>query len=401
MKNDFEKIKNNLKKTKFNCLEVIVVLILSICLGATIGSLIKNDSTQIKKVKYDNEIDKVYDSLLNEYYGKLSEKELQNAAIEGMIGLLEEDEYSSYLNGSEQETLNQYLDGSYKGIGIQMTNVENDIVVTAVFENSPAEEQGIKIGDIIIKVNDVDVTEKELQDVVDMIKNNPEEITITIKRENETKTIKINTNAITIPSVDKKIYEENGKKIGYLRISIFAANTDEQFEKRLKKLEKEEIDSLIIDLRDNSGGHLKTVSTMIDLFLGQKDVMYQLKKNNKTTKVYGTGKRTRDYEIVVLTNENSASASEILASALQEEYGATLVGKKTFGKGTVQQAINLSTGSMIKYTTEEWLTSKGNQINKKGIKPDVEVELDSKYFETYEEKDDNQLQKAINILKDK
>ncbi len=401
MKNDFKKIINNLKKIKFDSLEMIVVLIMSICLGAIIGSLIKNDSTQIKQVKYENEIDEVYNRLLNEYYTELSEKDLQNAAIEGMMSLLKEDEYSSYLNKEEQETLNQYLDGAYKGIGVQMTKMKNDIVVTAVFENSPAEEKGIKVGDIIVKVNDIDVTQKELQDVVDMIKNNPEEITITIKRENETKTIKINTNAITIPSVDKKIYEENGKKIGYLRISIFAANTDEQFEKRLKKLEKEEIDSLIIDLRDNSGGHLKTVSTMIDLFLGQKDVMYQLKKNNKTTKVYGTGKRTRDYEIVVLTNENSASASEILASALQEEYGATLVGKKTFGKGTVQQAINLSTGSMIKYTTEEWLTSKGNQINKKGIKPDVEVELDSKYFETYEEKDDNQLQKAINILKDK
>ena len=175
----------------------------------------------------------------------------------------------------------------------------------------------------------------------------------------------------------------------------------EEQEERLKELEKEKIDSLIIDLRDNSGGHLDTVTNMIDLFLGKNDIMYQLKKNDKTTKKYATGKRIKDYSVVILVNANSASASEIFASALQEQYKATLIGEKTFGKGTVQQAINLSTGSMVKYTIEEWLTSKGKSINKEGVKPDIEVKLDSKYFETYEEKDDNQLQKAIEFLKDK
>ena len=183
-------------------------------------------------------------------------------------------------------------------------------------------------------------------------------------------------------------------------ISIFALNTYEQFNKQLLELEKQNIDSLIIDVRDNSGGHLSSVTDILNLFLNKNQVLYQVKSKDKIKKVYGTTDNDRKYNIVVLTNEFSASASEILASAIKEAYGGKTVGVKTFGKGTMQNLIDLDNGGMIKVTTEIWLTSSGNEINEVGVPVDYEVFLDENYKENPCEETDNQLQKAIEVLKD-
>lgn len=399
LKNKIEKLKN----IRFNFIEMIIVLIVSLILGLILGQILLKPTVKKEKTLDfcgETEIDKVYNILLNEYYENIKKEDLENAAIKGMMDLLN-DKYSTYLTIEEQEAFNQLLDGTYHGIGIQMIKEDDNIIITAVFEDSPASKKGFKPGDIILSIDKEDMTNKELEEVQNTVKSKKGELEFIVLRNNEEKTIKVKSEIISLPSVYKEVYETDNKKVGYLRVSIFASNTDEQFEEKLQELKKENIKDIIIDLRDNTGGHLDTASNIIDLFLSKDDIMYQIKKDNKITKYKGTKEEEKNLNIVILTNENSASASEILTSALKEQYGATIVGEKTYGKGTVQQAITLQTGAMIKYTTEEWLTPNGNSINNIGIVPDVEIELNESYFETYEDKDDNQLQKAISVLQNK
>ena len=176
-------------------------------------------------------------------------------------------------------------------------------------------------------------------------------------------------------------------------------NTYDQFKEQLEKLENEKIDSLIIDVRSNSGGHLTSATNILSLFLDSSKVIYQIEGKDGITKYYSEGKETKTYPVVVLVNKESASASEILASALKEQYNAKLVGEKTFGKGTVQKLTETTGGIQYKVTTQHWLTSNGNWIEKNGIDVDYEVALDEKYLLDPTDENDNQLQKAIDILK--
>ena len=159
-----------------------------------------------------------------------------------------------------------------------------------------------------------------------------------------------------------------------ISISVFASNTTKQFKKELNKLEKEKIDSLIIDLRDNTGGYLSSATEIASMFLPKNKIIYQLSSKGIKEPILDETKEKRTYPIVVLINETSASASEILTSALKESYKATIVGVKSYGKGTVQKAYNLKDGTMYKYTIQKWLTPKGTSIDNVGISPDIEVE---------------------------
>jgi len=204
---------------------------------------------------------------------------------------------------------------------------------------------------------------------------------------------------VNIESVISKVYEENDKKIGYIYIGIFANNTYNQFKTELEELESQNIDSLIIDVRSNTGGHLTAVDGILDLFLNSNHIMYQFEQDAKVTSIYGTGKENKNYEIVLLGDSISASASEVLIAGLRENLNSKFIGKKTYGKGTVQELITLSDGTQYKITVKKWLTPKGNWINEtEGISPDIEIDLADKYFETGEDKDDSQLQKAIEYL---
>ena len=191
------------------------------------------------------------------------------------------------------------------------------------------------------------------------------------------------------------MYEENNKKVGYLNVTTFSATTYNQFKKALNSLEEQGMQSLIIDLRGNSGGHLSVVTDMLALFMDDSHVIYQIESKGQTTKYYSEGKKDVTYPIVILQDENSASASELMASSLQEQLNATIVGTNSYGKGTVQEVVDLEDGNQYKFTTKKWLTSKGKWINEVGVKPDVEVKLNESYFQTFEEKDDNQLQTAL------
>ena len=184
--------------------------------------------------------------------------------------------------------------------------------------------------------------------------------------------------------------EESGVNIGYIQVGIFAENTYEQFKEQLLKLEKDNLDSLIIDLRGNSGGHLETVTNMTSLFLDSKKVIYQIQTKTKTEKIYSKGKNNKTYHIYILIDADSASASEVMASALSEQLDAKLVGENSYGKGTCQEVKYTSSGDQYKFTTKKWLTSKGIWIKGKGLKPDIEIKLSEAYIDNPTDENDNQ-----------
>ena len=358
---------------------------------------ILNNTTVIEDT---SELTRVYNLIVNRYYGDIDKKELTSAAIKGMMNYLSDD-YSVYFTEEEKQSFNERLNGVYTGLGVEITNdSSNNAMVVTVFDDSSAKEAGIKPGDIIAKINGESVLGLGKDEVVKNIKGkNNYSFNMTVLRDGNEIEVKVITKSITLSSVSSEIIESGNKKIGYIYISIFALNTYDQFKAHLESLEKEGIDSLIIDVRDNTGGHLTSVTSILDMFLDKNHVLYQIKSKDKVKKVYGTTASTRKYDIVVLTNEFSASASEILASALKEAYGAKTVGVKTFGKGTMQNMLDLENGGMIKVTTEVWLTSKGNEINKVGVPVDYEVFLGEDFTSNPSKETDSQLQKAIEVLK--
>ena len=275
----------------------------------------------------------------------------------------------------------------------------NSIVVVEVFEDSPSYKAGLKVGDVITKVDGESYEGKSSTDISNYVKNSGKsKVVLTVVRDGEEKDITINLSKVEIPYVNSKIIEKDDKKIGYIGISLFSSNSYKQFKNKLEELEKEKISGLVIDVRDNSGGYLTSVTDICNLFLEKGKVIYQLEDSNGKVKKKDTTKEKRDYKIVVLINKGSASASEILASAIKESYGGDVVGTNSFGKGTVQQTKKLLDGSMIKYTTQKWLTPNGNFINEVGVTPTKEVELDDSYLDDPKMENDNQLWEAVNLI---
>lgn len=210
--------------------------------------------------------------------------------------------------------------------------------------------------------------------------------------------ITINLSKVEVPYVNGQILEYAGKKVGYMQIIIFSSTAYSQFKNKLEELEKEKIDSLIIDVRDNSGGYLTTVTDILNLFLEKGKVIYQLEDSSGKVKKKDTTREKRNYPLAVLINNASASASEILASAIKESYGGLVVGTNSYGKGTVQQTKKLLDGSMIKYTTQKWLTPNGNFIDEVGVTPTNIVELSEAYKTNPSFGNDNQLKEALKLL---
>lgn len=400
------KIKRMFKKLritskKFNSVELCLVAIMTLILGLLIGEITfssKNASNSDLQ-----EIESIYTKLITDYYGEVDQEKLTDAAISGMMSAVD-DKYSAYFNKEQKDEFDTQLNGTFIGLGATIgLNDKQEAIIVEIIENSPASRSNLKVNDKILSIDGKDVKGKSTSEIVSMIKGDkPKNVSMMVEREGEQVPIKFTTGQVEIPSVTSEIINHNNQKVGYIYISIFALNTDEQFKTHLEKLEKEGINSLIIDVRDNTGGHLESVQNIASNFLSKEQVVCQIKNKTTTKKLYSEGNnKNRNYKIVVLVNSNSASGSEVLAAALKEEYNATLIGTKTYGKGTVQKYLELSTGSSIKYTAEEWLTSKGNSINNKGIEPTIKEELQEKYFETYDKKDDNQLNKALTILETK
>lgn len=390
-----------IKKEGFSYPEMVIIMIIAVLFGFLIGNVVsftKKETTNSSVPSELKEFVDTYNDIVNNYYDKVNKEELIDAGIKGMINYLD-DPYATYFDGTSSTNFNQTLEGNYEGVGIEVTLDNSKVKITKVFADTPAKKAGIKVGDYITKVNGESVEGKSLSDVVSLIKNaKNKEVEITITRDNQEKTMKVTRTTVDMPYTSSKVYEENGKKIGYLKIEMFSNNITKQVKKELESLKKKNIDKLVIDVRDNPGGYLTQVTEILSLFMTKKDVIYQLQTKNNKEKVYSTSsKATYSYPVVVLINENSASASEILASAFKETYNAEIVGVNSYGKGTVQKTGDLNNGDTIKYTVQKWLTPKGNWINEKGVTPTKEVKLELKENETLTEDNDNQLKAAIEL----
>lgn len=401
----FSSIRKNFKKEDYNAFtipEVILLVIISILFGAVMGCILTYSKSlgTVKVTKDEAELIAAYEKIRDNYYGDVSESSLVGAAIDGMVNSLD-DPYSYYLDESNTSSFNQRLNGTYIGIGITICHDENDEnQVIEILDGSPAKKAGLQIGDVFLSIDGNDVRNLSLEDISSFMKGNVgDKHSFVLLRNDKEVAFDIKLDEIELLSVYSKIIEGNGKNIGYINISTFAANTYKQFNKNLKSLEKEKIDSLIIDVRNNPGGHLNQVQDILSLFFDKKTVLYQIENKDKVEKVYATTKDKRNYDIVVLINSESASASEILASCFKENYKkATIIGTTSYGKGTVQKTYELSDGSSMKYTAEKWLTSKGKWINEVGVKPDIEVELPDEYYNNASDENDLQLQKALEVL---
>lgn len=390
-----------IKKEGFSYPEMVIIMIIAILFGFLIGNVVsftKKETTNSSVSSELKEFVDTYNDIVNNYYDKVNKEELIDAGIKGMINYLD-DPYATYFDGTSSTNFNQTLEGNYEGVGIEVTLDNSKVKITKVFADTPAKKAGIKVGDYITKVNGESVEGKSLSDVVSLIKNaKNKEVEITITRDNQEKAMKVTRTTVDMPYTSSKVYEENGKKIGYLKIEMFSNNITKQVKKELESLKKKNIDKLVIDVRDNPGGYLTQVTEILSLFMTKKDVIYQLQTKNNKEKVYSTSsKATYSYPVVVLINENSASASEILASAFKETYNAEIVGVNSYGKGTVQKTGDLNNGDTIKYTVQKWLTPKGKWINEKGVTPTKEVKLELKENEPLTEDNDNQLKAAIEL----
>ncbi len=339
-----------------------------------------------------------YDAIVNNYYKEVDKDKLVESAINGMVSSVG-DEYTSYSDKDVTDNFNEAVNGKYMGIGALIMKSENDLVIYKVFEDSPSYKAGLKDGDIILKLDDKDTKDMSVNDIASIVKNDDnKEVKLLIKRGEENLDITIVKDMVELPVVSGKVINHNDKKIGYISLSIFSSVASEQFNKQLVKLEKEGISGLVIDVRGNSGGYLTTVTDIASYFLKKGDIIYKLEVNDKVTVRKDKTKESRDYPVAVLIDKSSASASEILASSIKESYNGYVVGTNSYGKGTVQQTLVLSDGSMIKYTIEKWLTPLGNWINEEGVVPTNYVELSSEYLNNPVFENDNQLNAALELV---
>lgn len=343
-----------------------------------------------------------YREIIDKYYlGEVDEEKLEEGAIKGYIEGLG-DPYTEYIS---KEDMDDYLDdtmGNYVGIGIYMIkNTDYDrIQVLSTIKGSPAEKVGIQAGDLIISVNGVEYKADDMMTASNNIKGEEgTKLTIEILRGTQNIKYEITREKVKVNQVEGKVLSNN---IGYIQFSSFDETTAKDFKAKYEELAKKGIQSLIIDLRNNGGGIVDEALEIAD-YVAVKDsvLLYEVDKNDKETVRKAKTDPIINMPIIILTNENTASASEILAGALKDLGKAKIVGTKTYGKGVIQQILKLNDGSGLKITIEEYQTPNRNKINKVGIEPDENVELPDSVENIFnvKESEDTQLQKAIEMLK--
>ena len=343
---------------------------------------------------------KEIETLINQYYlDEIDEQQIEDTMYTGLVAGLD-DPYSVYYTEEELKTMEESTSGEYSGIGATLTQNPDtkEMSVVSCFENTPAEEAGLLPGDIIVGWNGSSVEGMELSELVSKIKTDPDEhLTLEIERDGDTMEVELTRREVEIPTVESEMLHD---QIGYVKLLEFDEVTAEQFHAALDQLEEQGMEKLIIDVRDNPGGVLQTVCDMLDELLPEGLIVYTEDKDGNKKEYTSDEAHQFTKPLAVLTNENSASASEIFAGAIQDYSLGTIVGTTTFGKGIVQRIFYLSDGTGVKLTVAKYYTPKGHDIHKKGITPDVEVELDEnlKNKITISHDEDNQLQKAIMIL---
>ena len=331
---------------------------------------------------------------------KFDTQKMIYGAISGMVNSLE-DPYTVFFNPDERKRFLDDVQGSFEGIGIEIDVRKNQLQVVSPLEGTPAKAAGLRAGDKIIKINDTPTLDLTVDEAVKLIRGKKgTDVTLTIFRDdwNESKEIKITRDVVVVPSLKWEIKEVDGQQIVYLQLYQFSEKAGSDFRQTALEILSNPSRKIILDLRNNPGGYLDISQEIAGWFLKRGDTVviedYGAEKKDEL-KSDGPSKFL-DYQIVILINQGSASASEILAGALKDNRNIKLIGEKSFGKGSVQQMEELSDGSALKITIAKCLTPKGESISEKGLEPDIKVEMTE---DDYKNEKDPQLDKAIEIIK--
>jgi carboxyl-terminal processing protease len=316
------------------------------------------------------------------YVEEVDEEELLEGAIQGMLSTLD-DPYSVYMDKETAQQFSQSLDSSFEGIGAEVGMKSGKVTIVSPFKGSPAEKAGLQPNDQIVSINGENVEGLDLNETVLKIRGKKgTKVAIGVIRSSSKEKITFNVVRDEIPLEtvfgSKKDYQ--GKNVGYIQITSFSEDTAKDFQNTLTKLEKANIEGLVLDVRGNPGGYLQSVEEILKQFVTKEQPYIQIEERNGDKQQYfSTLSKKKGYPVTVLIDKGSASASEILAGALKEASGYEIVGVTSFGKGTVQQAVPMGDGSNIKLTLYKWLTPEGNWIHKKGVEPTIKVEQPAVY----------------------
>lgn len=390
--------------------EVIIVFVL--CLGFGAGFFI-NQKLNEKLYTDLYSQDTINFSMLAEVWRKINEnfvfedkintEAMVYGAVKGFVSALG-DPYTSFFDPEEAEEFQKDLEGTFEGIGIQIAKKEGKVKIVAPIKNTPAERAGILAGDVIEKINEEDVSNIELDMIVKKIRGEKgTTVTLNIKRDNEDKVFKIKRDTIRVPNCELEfINAEDGNKIAILSIFQFSETTSKDVKTEVNKIfNTNNVKGIVLDLRNNPGGLVNEAKNVASLFLKKElPIVKECDKKNECTWLSSDGPgKLADYPLIILINEGTASAAEILTGALEANIeNVTIVGDTSFGKGLVQRIVYLSDGSIIKITTEEWYTPRDKQIHEIGIEPDIKIEITK---EDIEKEKDPQLEKAIELINNK
>lgn len=326
---------------------------------------------------------RAFEMIYHQYYKEVDREKLLEGAIEGMVNTLE-DPYSAYMDKETSEKFTESLSSHFQGIGAEVSMVNGQVTIVAPFRDSPAEKAGLLPNDKIIKIDGESIEGLSLNEAVLKIRGEKgTEVELTIQRENvsELIVVKVVRDDIPIETVVPTIMNYDNKKIGILEITSFSQDTAKEFEEELNQFEKEGIDALIIDVRGNPGGYLESVQEIGKLIIPEGKPIVQVEnRQGEKVRYLSNLRQKKSYPIIGLVDSGSASASEILAAALKEAGGYDIVGETTYGKGTVQQTIDLGDGSELKLSIYKWLTSDGNFIHEKGVEPTVKVKQPDYFY---------------------
>jgi carboxyl-terminal processing protease len=363
--------------------------------GKLIGAQQYSDASTFQKL-FD-----VRSLLYKLYDGNINDNTLVEGAIKGMASSLN-DPYTVFMNKQEYDSFNSQTTGSYSGVGIQIEVKDNNIIVLSTFEGSPAKKAGVLPGDIIEKVNGTDVNGKEYDKAVTMMKGKQgTDVSITVLRNSkDTYTYNVKRDTIALETVSGEMLTNN---IAYIKLSMFDENTGKNFDKKLVELQGKGAEALILDLRQNPGGLLTTCVDVVSNFIPKdKVIVSTIDKNNSKQEYVSKGGSAIGMPLVILTDGNTASASEIVSGAIRDYKLGTLVGEKTFGKGVVQTLIDTGDGTALKVTMAKYYTPNGENIQKIGINPDITVKYpENLKSKPYSRSDDPQFNKALETIKAK
>lgn len=399
---------NNKRKWVICTVAILIITnILAFSIGNRVSLSLPNGNVEISKANLDEVLKfqkmfAVRDQLYKYYDGKIDDNALVNGAIKGMTNALN-DPYTVFMDANETQSFNNQIQGQeYVGIGIQVENRDNKVTVNAVFDGSPAEKAGIKAGDAIVKIDGTAIAGADLNKAVSMMKGKENtNVTLTIARTGrENFDVVAQRKKIAYNTVTGQMLSNN---IGYIDISMFDENTGENFDKKLQELKAAGMKGLILDLRDNGGGVLDDCLKVASNFIDKgKTVVYTVDKNNKKQIYKSEGGNTVGIPLVVLTNGNTASASEIFSGAIKDYKAGTLIGEKTFGKGVVQTTFNTGDNTQLKVTISKWYTPLNENINHSGFQPDIEVKYPQDLLnKPYDRNSDPQFQKALEVINSK